>query len=76
VQQTSAAAKWLRKYINYCKAAPSSEFARASIVGSSKVMDVTHTCTGVSPQKRPDASYQQAGQQASYTLMAQNMEES
>jgi len=75
VQQTSDAAKWLRRYINYIKAAPSSEFTRATLIGSSKVMGVTHTCTGVSPQKRPDASYQQAGQQISVTLMAQRMKE-
>lgn len=75
VQQTSDAAKWLRKYINYVNAAPSSEFAKGTVIGSSKVMGVTHTCTGVSPQKRPDAAYQQTGQQASFTLMAQSIEE-
>jgi hypothetical protein len=75
VQQTSDAAKWLRQYINYVNAAPSSEFARATVIGASKVMGVTHTCTGVSPQKRPDAQYQQAGQQVAVTLMAQVMEE-
>ncbi|MCL2084426.1 MAG: DUF3277 family protein [Oscillospiraceae bacterium] len=75
VQQTSDAAKWLRRYINYVKTAAASEFAQATVVGSSKVMGVTHTCTGVSPQKRPDASYQQAGQQLSVTLLAAQMEE-
>jgi len=76
VQQTSAAARWLRRFINYIKTAPSSQFAQASIIGSSKVMGVTHTCEGVSPQKRPDADYQQAGQQQSFVFMAQQMEES
>jgi hypothetical protein len=75
VQQTSDAAKWIRRYINYVNAAPSSEFTRASLVASSKVMGVTHTCTGVSPQKRGDAAYQQTGQQVSVTLMAQVIEE-
>jgi len=76
VQQTSEAAKWLRKYVNYVDTAKSSEFARASLIGESKVMDVKHTCSGISPQKRAGASYQQAGQQISFTLMAANMEES
>ena len=76
VQQTSEAAAWLRRYINYTKTAPTSEFTRATVIGSSRVMGVTHTCTGVSPQKRADAAYQQAGQQLSIVLMAQRMEES
>ena len=75
LQQTSDAAKWFRRYINYCISAASDQFAQGTLIGSSKVMGVTHTCTGVSPQKRADASYQQAGQQISITLMAQIIRE-
>lgn len=74
VQQTSDAAKWLRRLINYLKAAPSNEFTSTSLVGESKVMGITHSATGMSPQKMPDHGYQQAGQQISFAFLAQHIE--
>lgn len=75
VQQTSDAAAWFRKYINYVDSAPTDRYTQASCISSSKLMRVTHTATGLAPQKRPDASYQQAGQQVAFTFMAEKIVE-
>ena len=73
LQQTSDGAKWLRKLNQYLEVAPSSEWTQAVCSISSKVMDVDISCTGVSPQKTPDADYQQTGQQVSFVYMAQTI---
>jgi hypothetical protein len=73
LQQTSAGAVWLRKLNQYLEVAPSSEWTQAVCSISSKVMGVDITCTGVSPQKTPDAAYQASGQQVSFPYMCQTI---
>lgn len=75
VQQTSEANQFFRRYYNYVMAAPSSEWAQASIIGTAPNMKVTHTATGVSPQKRADAGYEAAGKQVTWNFMATQIEE-
>jgi len=73
VQQTSAGANWLRKLNQYLEVASSDEFTQAVCSITSKVMGVNITCTGVSPQKTPDAAYQSAGQQVSFAYLCQTI---
>ncbi|MCM1059467.1 MAG: DUF3277 family protein [Eubacterium sp.] len=73
VQQTSPGAEFLRKLNSYCDTAHSSEFTRTIISVVSKEQGVNITCTGVSPQKSPDTSFQQAGQQVSFAYLAQRI---
>ena len=70
VQQTSAANRWLERYANYIRVAPTSEWAAASAV-----LDCDHTgehfqMKGISPQKDPDSPFQAAGQSITWNLMA------
>lgn len=74
VQQTSAAAAFMTKVINYLENAPSSEFERASVSASSKTMGTSHTATGVAPQKMPDSAYAATGAQESYAFLAAKVE--
>lgn len=73
VQQTSAGANWLRKLNQYLEVASSAEWAQAVCSISSKVMGVNINCTGVSPQKTPDAAYQATGQQVSFAYLCQTI---
>jgi hypothetical protein len=73
LQQTSAGANWLRKLNQYLEVAASSEWTQGVCSISSKVMGVDVMCTGVSPQKTPDAAYQAAGQQVSFAYMCQTI---
>ena len=75
VQQTSEANAFFRRYYNYVMAASTAEFATATIICTSPVMKVTHTCTGVSPQKRADAGYEANGKQNTWNFMAARIEE-
>ena len=73
LQQTSYGAIWLRKLNAYLEVASSSEWTGASCSISSKVTGVDVKCPGVSPQKTPDAAYQQSGQQVSFAYMCQTI---
>jgi len=73
LQQTSEGANWLRKLNQFLEVAQSSEWTRAVCTITSKVMGVDISCTGMSPQKTPDAAYQQAGQQISFAYMCQEI---
>lgn len=73
VQQTSQGAAFLRKLNAYCETAKSSEFARTVITVVAKPQGVNITCTGVSPQKSPDAGFAQAGAQITFAYMAQKI---
>jgi len=70
IQQTSAAHTWLKKLTDYLMVAPTSEWAQASAILSNPSVGETISMSGVSPQKRADVSYQQAGQQVTWNLMA------
>jgi hypothetical protein len=73
VQQTSDAAKWLTRYVNFCDVAPSAMFTMGLLIGKDVAGIQTHTCSGISPQKMADKPYQQDGQHLTFTLMAQSM---
>jgi hypothetical protein len=73
VQQTSDGAKWLRKLNEYLEVAASTEWTQAVCSISSKVQGVDISCTGVSPQKTPDAAYQAQGQQVSFAYLCQTI---
>lgn len=70
IQQTSSAHAWLKKLVDYLMVAPTSEWALASAVLSNPSVGETINMSGISPQKRADVSYQQAGQQVTWNLMA------
>ena len=70
IQQTSAAHKWLTKYYNYVKNAPTDEWAQMTGILRNPQQGETTTFVGVSPQKLADRGYQQTGQQVTWTLMA------
>lgn len=70
IQQTSAAHKWLKKWAKYLKTAPTNQWAQTSAVLKNPSAGETINITGISPQKRADAAYQQAGQQVTWNLMA------
>lgn len=76
VQQTSELHKYLQKWYNYIKIASASEFALMNITINSKNLGDSTTCTGVSPQKRADVSYQAQGQQVTWNLMAAEITQS
>lgn len=73
VQQTSVGAAFLKKLNAYVETADSSEFTRTTISVVAKKQGVNITCTGVSPQKSPDAGFAQAGAQISFAYMAQRI---
>ena len=75
IQQTSEAQLWLKKWYNYIKAAPTSEWARASAVLRIPATNETFNMSNVSPEKRPDAAYQQTGQQVAWNLLCGNITE-
>lgn len=71
LQQTSELHKWLLKWYNYVESAGTlSEFANMTITIASKNLGDETVCTGVSPQKIADRSYQAQGQHVTWTLMA------
>lgn len=70
IQQTSAAHKWLKKWHDYLKVAPSSEFAKSTAILKNPAIGETISMSGVTPQKRADSAFQQAGQQVTWNLMA------
>lgn len=73
VQQTSAAHRFLLKWSAYLIAAPTSEWTKTNSVITNTALGITYDCKGISPQKIPDDSHQQAGQQVTWTLMAQEI---
>lgn len=70
IQQTSAGHKFLKKWYDYLKVAPTSEFAKSSAILKNPSAGETISMSGVTPQKRADSAFQQAGQQVTWNLMA------
>lgn len=70
IQQTSAAHTWLNKWVKYLKIAPTSEWAQTSGILKNPATGETINLSGISPQKRADAGFQQTGQQVTWNLMA------
>ena len=70
IQQTSEGNKFLKRWVAYITEAPTSEWARASAVLRCPAQGETININGISPQKRADVTYQAAGQQVAWSLMA------
>ena len=70
IQQTSAAHKFLKKWLAYVSAAPTSEWTRMNAILKNPSVGEAINITGISPQKRADSTYQQTGQQETWNLMA------
>lgn len=71
VQQSSYASKWLRKLNQYLETAPTPEWTQSVCGISNRPMGLNITCTGVSPQKAPDVSFQASGQEESFVYLYQ-----
>lgn len=76
IQQTSEAQAWLKKWYAYLMNAPTSEWARTNAVLKNPSANETFNMSGVSPQKRPDATFQQTGQQVTWGMMCAEITES
>lgn len=70
IQQTSPAHKFLKRWLDYLRIAPTSEWATTTAVLKVPAQGETWTFSGISPQKAADAAYQQTGQQYTWNLMA------
>lgn len=75
VQQTSPLNAWLLKLYNYLETAPTSQWARTTIVQRAPSMQDRITSTGVSFQKLPDKPYQAQGQLVTWNLMAADIQQ-
>ena len=75
IQQTSEAQAWLKKWYNYLIVAPTSEWARTNAVLKNPSGNETFNMSGISPQKRPDASFQATGQQVTWNFMCAEITE-
>lgn len=70
LQQTSEAHKWLKDWLADLVNASSSEWANTSAQLDHPEFKEQIIINGISPQKRADASFQNAGQQVTWNLMA------
>ena len=55
MQQTSPLHKWLETWFNALVQLPTSEWASTNITLRNTATGTSHICSGVSPQKEPDA---------------------
>ena len=70
LQQTSEANNWIKKMVSYMTTAPTNDWVAASAIVSNHNTGETITINGISPQKRPDETFQNSGQQVTWTMMA------
>ncbi len=70
IQQTSYVHKWLKKLYDYLQIAPTDQWTQASAVLKNPALGETINMSGISPQKRADAAFQQVGQQVTWNFMA------
>jgi len=75
VQQTSNFNVWLSNWFKYLETAPANQWAETLIELRSPAMGIVITCTGVSPQKQADRSYQATGQQVTWTMMVSDIDQ-
>lgn len=75
VQQTSDANDWLSKWANYLIAAPTNKYAETTGVLKNLSTGQTVSMSGITPQKKPDAAYQQSGQQITWALLVAEINE-
>ena len=74
IQHTSDGNRFLKRWVSYITEAPTSEWALASAVLRCPAQGETVSINGISPQKRADVTYQSAGQQVTWNLMAAEIE--
>lgn len=67
--QNSAGDLWLRDWCMTLKSVNVKKFALATLVITDNATGQTYTMTGVTPQKIPDISYDQAAGTVQYTLL-------
>lgn len=70
IQQTSAAQKFLKRWLDYLIVAPTREWAQTSAVLYDAASGDSIVLNGIAPQKRADVTYQNSGQQATWNLLA------
>lgn len=73
-QQNSAINRFLTRWYNYIRQADSGQWAGAILALRDSVGGDSYVCTGVSPQKLADRSYQAQGQQVTWNLMAADIQ--
>jgi hypothetical protein len=69
IPQNSDADKFLRKWIQYIKGAPTKKFALATLTLNDSAAGRILTMTGVIPQKEPDEGYDQQSGNRQYNLL-------
>lgn len=74
ILQSSDFNTFMSKLYNYLVAAAPSKFAQAKISIYNSTTGRRYICTGCSPQKLPDDSYQAQGQNRQWVWMAANIE--
>lgn len=74
-QQTSSINEWLLRWYRYVRSAASSQWALATVTVRDRTNGSIIVCSGVSPQKSADKTYQAQGQRWSWNLMAANISE-
>ncbi len=72
VLQTSEANTWIKKFVNYLKAAPSGRFALGTLLVTGP--DDNVTCTGVVPQKHADLAYDAEAATRNWQLLAADIQ--
>lgn len=75
IQQTSEAQVWLKKWYQYLITAPSSEYAKTTAVLKNPSLNEVFNMSGVCPQKRPDVTYGQTGQQVTWGFLVAEITE-
>ena len=76
VPQNSSADEYLRKWARYLKnVGDSQKFAQTTLNIVDQAGKITISCEGVTPQKIPDRTYDQASSNLSWTLLAATVSE-
>lgn len=73
VLQSSDFNKYLKKLVSYLKQAPTEEWAQATIEISNRSTGDNYICTGVSPQKVADNTYNDQAGTRDWTWLAANI---
>lgn len=73
--QNSDADIFMRRWINYLETSAVKFFGLTTLTVTDTAADRTYSMTGVTPQKRPDISYDQASGTVNYTLLVADIDE-
>ena len=76
IPQNSAADNFLRKWVRYLtNVQASSKFPKSTLTITDQAGKFTIHCTGVTPQKVPDRTYDRSSTNVTYTLLAVSITE-